>query len=107
MGETKTETLLYWSFIFMMSLTRCILMFAWSFLNWIETQEGTAKERTHLFIFIEFIRKIKEHNSEIADEKKWEYKAIEENNLTVTHNKKTFMRIKFILKTCVYRQKYW
>ena len=37
----------------------------------LDTKEGTANERTHLHIFIKFIKKIKEKKvSEVADKKK-------------------------------------
>ena len=49
----------------------------------LNTKEGTANERTHLHIFIKFIKKNKK-NSEIADEKKWLKQAIEENKQKVT-----------------------
>ena len=37
----------------------------------LSTKQGTAKDRTCLFMFIKCIRKIKEKNSELAEDKKW------------------------------------
>ena len=37
----------------------------------LSTKQGTAKDRTRLFMFIKCIRKIKEKNSELAEDKKW------------------------------------
>ena len=38
----------------------------------LKTKEGTANERTHLFMFIRFIKKNwKKQQQWIADEKKW------------------------------------
>ena len=54
------------------------LMFAGSLFKLkLDTKEGTASERIHLHIFIKFIKKIKEKNIEIAEEKM--SKGLEEN----------------------------
>ena len=48
-------------------------------LSWkLNTKENTSNDRTHLFIFIKFIKKMKK-NSEFVDEKKM-IKAIEEKD---------------------------
>ena len=49
----------------------------------LNTKQGTAKDRTHLFIIIKYIKKkLKKKKVELAGEKKMS-KAIEENKLTV------------------------
>ena len=68
----------------------------------LNTEEGAANETTHLLIFSECIKKIKET-------KQWNYrwekivKELEENKLIVTKN--TSMRIRFILEIYVYSRK--
>ena len=74
----------------------------------LHTKEGIANERTRLHIFIKFIKKkFKNKNSEIADERKWvnQKKKINRKLKIKINNKKTSMRIQFILEIYLYRQK--
>ena len=72
----------------------------------LDIKEGIANERTRLHIFIRFIKKkIKNKNSEIADERKWvnQKKKINRKLKIKINNKKISMRIQFILEIYLYR----
>ena len=74
----------------------------------LDTKEGIPNARTRLHIFIKFIKKkIKNKNSEIADERKWvnQKKKINLKLKIKINNKKISMRIQFILEIYLYRQK--
>ena len=69
----------------------------------LNTKEGTVNEKNHLFIFTKFIKKnerkkalkLQMRKKEPSDRRKW----------IDSYDKKTLMRIQFILEIYVYRQK--
>ena len=69
----------------------------------LNTKEGTVDKKIHLFIFIKFIKKnerkkalkLQMRKKEPSDRRKW----------IDSYDKKTLMRIQFILEIYVYRQK--
>ena len=69
----------------------------------LNAKEGTVDKKIHLFIFIKFIKKnerkkalkLQMRKKEPSDRRKW----------IDSYDKKTLMRIQFILEIYVYRQK--
>ena len=69
----------------------------------LNTKEDTVDKKIHLFIFIKFIKKnerkkalkLQMRKKEPSDRRKW----------IDSYDKKTLMRIQFILEIYVYRQK--